>query len=239
MLGYLYVDIDGAFGRFHDADRDLMAMLAARRPSRSTTRSGRRDSSRRSRSAPPSCTASNAKLEQRSDRARDHQQHPAGHRRRARLPGDRRSRRRQAARSVRTPTTWASAGSTRRPGCSTTCTTYEHGKRLQSVPRDHRRPSGAGTRRMLRRASRSSSTRARTMDAMARLLDRQAPTLSRSLRRSCRSSPATGCWASSTIENYERENAFGEADVRLLRRSPRAWASRSRTRACSTRRSAC
>ena len=28
-LGYLYCDIEGAFGRFHDADRDLLAMLAA------------------------------------------------------------------------------------------------------------------------------------------------------------------------------------------------------------------
>ena len=29
LLGYLYCDIDGAFGRFHDSDRDLLAMLAA------------------------------------------------------------------------------------------------------------------------------------------------------------------------------------------------------------------
>src|SRR6185295_2360838 len=29
LLGYIYADIDGAFGRFHDADRDLMGMLAA------------------------------------------------------------------------------------------------------------------------------------------------------------------------------------------------------------------
>ena len=29
LLGYLYCDIDGAFGRFHDGDRDLLAMLAA------------------------------------------------------------------------------------------------------------------------------------------------------------------------------------------------------------------
>ena len=29
MLGYLYADIDGAFGRFHDTDRDLLGMLAA------------------------------------------------------------------------------------------------------------------------------------------------------------------------------------------------------------------
>jgi GAF domain-containing protein len=28
-LGYLYCDIEGAFGRFHDSDRDLLAMLAA------------------------------------------------------------------------------------------------------------------------------------------------------------------------------------------------------------------
>ncbi len=29
LLGYLYLDIDGAFGRFHETDRDMMAMLAA------------------------------------------------------------------------------------------------------------------------------------------------------------------------------------------------------------------
>ena len=29
LLGWLYADIEGAFGRFHDADRDLLAMLAA------------------------------------------------------------------------------------------------------------------------------------------------------------------------------------------------------------------
>ena len=29
LLGFLYADIDGAFGRFHDTDRDLMTMLAA------------------------------------------------------------------------------------------------------------------------------------------------------------------------------------------------------------------
>ena len=29
LLGYCIVDIDGAFGRFHDTDRDLIAMLAA------------------------------------------------------------------------------------------------------------------------------------------------------------------------------------------------------------------
>ncbi|MEO6566571.1 MAG: GAF domain-containing protein, partial [Casimicrobiaceae bacterium] len=29
LLGYLYLDIDGLFGRFHDTDRDMMAMLAS------------------------------------------------------------------------------------------------------------------------------------------------------------------------------------------------------------------
>ncbi|HEY3461673.1 MAG TPA: GAF domain-containing protein, partial [Casimicrobiaceae bacterium] len=29
LLGYLYADLDGAFGRFHDTDRDLLGMLAA------------------------------------------------------------------------------------------------------------------------------------------------------------------------------------------------------------------
>ncbi len=29
LLGFLYLDIDGAFGRFHDTDRDMMSMLAS------------------------------------------------------------------------------------------------------------------------------------------------------------------------------------------------------------------
>src|SRR5207244_3430305 len=29
VVGHLYADIDGAYGRFHDADRDLLAMLAS------------------------------------------------------------------------------------------------------------------------------------------------------------------------------------------------------------------
>ncbi|HWH83936.1 MAG TPA: GAF domain-containing protein, partial [Burkholderiaceae bacterium] len=29
LIGYLYADLDGAFGRFHDADRDLLALLAS------------------------------------------------------------------------------------------------------------------------------------------------------------------------------------------------------------------
>ena len=49
-------------------------------------------------------------------RARGHQQHPAGHGRGARLPGHRRSRRRQAARGVRRPATSASAGTTAATG---------------------------------------------------------------------------------------------------------------------------
>ena len=28
LLGYLYIDIDGAFGRFRESDRDLLGMLA-------------------------------------------------------------------------------------------------------------------------------------------------------------------------------------------------------------------
>ena len=55
-------------------------------------------------------------------RARGHQQHPAGHGREARLPGDRRPRRRQAARGASASATSASAGSTERPTCCTSCT---------------------------------------------------------------------------------------------------------------------
>ena len=51
--------------------------------------------------------------------------------------------------------------------------------------------------------------------------------------------PATASSARIALDDHERENAFGEAEVRLLRPWPPAWAWRWRTRATSTRRSAC
>ena len=55
-------------------------------------------------------------------RARGHQRHPGRHGRRARLPGHRRPRRRQAASGCSRPTPWSSAGWTSRPGCFRSCT---------------------------------------------------------------------------------------------------------------------
>jgi tetratricopeptide (TPR) repeat protein len=54
ILGYLYADIDGAFGRFMSPTATSSACSRAKRPSRSTTRTGPKVSSRRLRSVPRS-----------------------------------------------------------------------------------------------------------------------------------------------------------------------------------------
>jgi GAF domain-containing protein len=90
LLGYIYADIDGAFGRFHDGDRDLLAMLASQAAValanlRFAAGLERKvaERTRRARTA--------------GQRAHDHQQHPAGYCRGAQLPGDRGPGGRQAA----------------------------------------------------------------------------------------------------------------------------------------------
>ena len=77
------------------------------------------------------------------ERARDHQQHPGGHGGRARLPGDRRPRRRQAARGVQyrdIGIRWYDA----KANWSITCTHYEHGARLRHRAADHRHRAASG-----------------------------------------------------------------------------------------------
>ncbi len=145
-------------------------------------------------------------------RAGADQQHPGRHRRRARLPGDRRHGRRQAARGVPRPATSASAGTIRRRTCCTTCTRTSTAYACIRIRRHRsRRASGHD---WSRRGNRSAS--------------RPAPTTT---RRACALVPGTDQCQSSihipmlgservlgmiSLENFERENAFGDAEVRLL-----------------------
>ena len=55
----------------------------------------------------------------------------------------------------------------------------------------------------------------------------------------CRYWPAIGRSASSRSQNLDRDDAFSDPMNGCSRRSPRAWALRSRTPGCSTRRSGC
>ena len=229
VLGYLYADVDGAFGRSATPTATSSACSPARRRSRSTTRAGRRASSGRSPSAPPNCRRPTDSSSS-APRARDHQQHPAGHGRRARVPGHRRPGRRQAARGVRDRRHAASGGGTRAASqvhaiycTSTACASHTHPRR-----------SGASTG-ILRSAWPRGQYRADPGGAWIAL---HAGTDACSASSACRSSAATACSAASCsrITNARTRSARrGAAAVTVAA----SMASRSRTRACSTRRSGC
>ena len=133
----------------------------ARPRSRSTMRSGRRGSSRRSRSARKSCNVECADRAAR-ERARDHQQHPAGHRRRAST--SRRSSTSSAtscARCSKTDDIGIRWYDDETPDVIHYLYEYEHGERLSMPSADADRSDSLVIQAMSRRARRSSSIRAR------------------------------------------------------------------------------
>ena len=67
LLGYLYADIDGAFGRFHDADRDLLSMLAAQAAVALDNAQWAQGLEAKVAERTTELSASNAKLEQRAN----------------------------------------------------------------------------------------------------------------------------------------------------------------------------
>ncbi len=93
LLGCLYADIEGAFGRFGDADRDLLAMLASQA---AVALAHIRANEGLERKVAERTAAAGAARR----RAGGDQRHPAGHGGRAELPGHRRPGGRQAARGA-------------------------------------------------------------------------------------------------------------------------------------------
>src|SRR4029079_16062720 len=66
LLGYLYVDIDGAFGRLRETDRDLMGMLASQAAVALDNAQLSQGLERKVEERTSELTASNANLEQRN-----------------------------------------------------------------------------------------------------------------------------------------------------------------------------
>src|SRR6185312_14847421 len=66
LLGYLYVDIDGAFGRLRETDRDLMGMLASQAAVALDNAQWSQGLERKVEERTSELTASNANLEQRN-----------------------------------------------------------------------------------------------------------------------------------------------------------------------------
>ena len=66
VLGYLYADIDGSFGRFREADRDMLAMLASQAAVALDNAGWSEDLERKVAERTDELTSSNAQLEQRA-----------------------------------------------------------------------------------------------------------------------------------------------------------------------------
>ena len=92
---------------------------------------------------------------------------------------------------------------------------YEHGVRLQLAPRRLRPDEARVELAETLRSRRSSSTAVAEHDGVG--VDARSPGTDTSWRRlSVPILGATACSACISLENHERENAFGEAEVRLL-----------------------
>ncbi len=106
LLGYLYVDIDGAFGRFRESDRDLLGMLASQAAVALDNAQWSQGLERKVEERTSELTVVQRQPRTAQRRAGDHQFDPAGSRRRAGFPGHRRPGRRQAARSLQHGRPW-------------------------------------------------------------------------------------------------------------------------------------
>ena len=106
---------------------------------------------------------------------------------------------------------------------------YEHGERL-TIASARAQPGGMLVQMLQTRAAAGHEQRSprRRRSAASRS---PAPTPSKSMRLRARSWAATACSASIILENYERENAFGESEVRLLTHRRRQHGRRAGERA--------
>ena len=210
MLGYLYADIDGAFGRFHDADRDLLGMLASQAAVALDNAQWSQGLEQKVAQRTEELQASNALIEQRAGELaiiNSIQQGIAAEldfQAIVDLVGDK----------LREVFKTGDIGHSLVRSATDLMHylyEYEHGKRMTTAPAP---PSAGGIwQTLVRTRRRWSRTRCRSANA-----GRGDPGVRCEpvLRRRSRSSAATACWASIVLENYERENAFGESEVRLL-----------------------
>ena len=195
----LYVDVDGASGRFDAAHRDLVATLAEQAAVAHAARLAAVASGQGDRAA--------------QRRAGGDRQHPAGAGRRARLRS--RSSTWSATSCARSSAsaTCPSTGATARATRSSAPYAYEHDVRL-SLPPVRLRP-GRATWRILHEREVlvvRDARRARADGLHRRGGNRPLPLV----HRPCRSSAATGALGALVVENHERDSAFGEPEVRLL-----------------------
>ena len=217
--------------------RELRARARVRRRRGAAAATRRRQHGRRARERAPvrrdAAAAEGDRAARR--RARGDQQHPAGHGGEARLPGHRRPRRRQAARGVRHRRHRHPLVRPRERTACTSCTSSSTACASTCRPTPRRRPTAVGRACVATREPIVAQHARR--EGRARLDDRPGhrPALASIWRADRRRRPRARHRSCSRTTSASTPSAT--PTCACCRRSPRAWASRSRTRACSTRRS--
>jgi GAF domain-containing protein len=211
LLGYLYADIDGAFGRLRESDRDLLAMLASQAAVALDNAQWSEGLEQKVEERTAELTASNANLEQRNAELaiiNSIQQGLAAEldfQAIVDLVGDK-------LREVFNTPDLAIRWYDEKANLNHYLYTYEHGKRLTIAPRP---PVPGGQFETMRR------TRGpivfNTASDYATIPGGALP--GTDLSKSLIAVPIISSdrvLGSIALENYERENAYGESEVRLL-----------------------
>jgi GAF domain-containing protein/CheY-like chemotaxis protein len=211
LLGYLYVDIDGAFGRFRESDRDLLGMLASQAAVALDNAQWSQGLEQKVEERTSELKLSNASLEQRNAELaiiNSIQQGLAAEldfRAIIDLVGDR-------LREVFNTPDLGIRWHDEKTNLSHYLYAYEHGKRLTIAPRP---PTPGGLFETMRRTRQPLVLN--TAADYAKMAGGTVPGTDAS--KSLISVPIISgdrVLGTIVIENYERENAYGESEVRLL-----------------------
>jgi GAF domain-containing protein len=212
LLGYLYVDMDGVYGRFDETDRDMMGLLANQAAVALDNAQWSQGLEKKVEERTTELTASNASLEQRNAELAIINSIQSGlasqldFRAIVDLVGD---KLREVFGGIDLGITWYDDKS----NLLHYLYVYEHGKRLPGITR-RPNPGGLFETRTLKRLP----TVFRCLDDYKRGgIAGPIPGTDQSL--SMVSVPIVGSdrvIGDISLENYERENAYGEADLRLL-----------------------
>jgi hypothetical protein len=234
VAGWLYADVDEAFGPFHDGDRDLLGMLAAQAAVALDNARWAEGLEREVAQRTGELQASNGQLAQRAAELAVINSIQQGIAAELELQASSTWSATSCARCS-PPETSASGGGMPSAGRGTraTCSSMACASITRPTPSSLAR-SGSACSTGARRCS-STTAPNRWRWACTRWRAR-----TRACRRcACRSSAATGCSAASCWRTTKGRTR--SARMRCACSAPwwRAWASRWRTRACSTKRSVC
>ena len=231
LMGYLYADLDGAFGRFHDADRDLLAMLASQAAVALDNAQWSQGLEQKVAERTAELQASNALIEQRANELaiinsiQEGMAAELDFQAIVDLVGD---KLREVFATGDMQIRWLNEASNQVHAL------YATSMGCASTPRPRRSSASTGS---CRSDESSWPIRAPTW----RRVDWGSPCPGRTRVSAWSGSPssrAIACWAASCSRITSARARSARRKSGCCRPSPRAWAWRSRTRACSTRRSA-